>query len=350
MNTKLVAVGSALVLLAGCNDSSDSAPTLGMFSLAVSDAPVDDAKKVVVAFDEVVLIPTGDTEASMGEPIVFNTSEDGELRQIDLMQYQGSNAETIISEREVVPGTYALCMYVKNNYQGNDDSTSYVEQTDGAATGLVVGNQGACYGYKPDNNQGPNKEQGTLVLAKNSQPIEIMTGYNSFVVEFDLRKGLTDPKGQDHIKMQRNAIELINASDSGHISGEVDFTQYQACEADSAPWNAITDAPAVHAVYLYAGEMDRTTMGDMAAPEPFNDPVAVANVRMQENQADEVVYNYEFGFIGPGTYSLGYTCTAYNDDPETHQTSEDGFLIYQNYVPLDVVAGERTNFNITPIL
>jgi hypothetical protein len=142
----------------------------------------------------------------------------------------------------------------------------------------------------------------------------------------------------------------VNASEAGHIGGEVSPVQYQACEADSASWNAISDAPAVHAVYLYAGEMDRSAMGDLGAPAELNTPVAIADVNETEDELGNVTYNYEFGYIGPGTYTVGYTCTAYVDNADTHEASEDGFLIYQHYTPVVVFEGERTEQDIEPIL
>ncbi len=165
-----------------------------------------------------------------------------------------------------------------------------------------------------------------------------------------MRKGLADPIGQDHMNMNSNAVSLVNASDSGHIAGTVSNVQYQACEADSAAWNAIHDVPAVHSVYLYAGSMDRSTMGDMGATAPLNAPVAVANVNESQDEEGNTTYSYEFGYIGPGTYSIGYTCTAYIDTPDAHETSEDGFLIYQHYTPVDVVETELTTQDINPIL
>ncbi|KKX80520.1 lipoprotein, partial [Vibrio parahaemolyticus] len=129
------------------------------------------------------------------------------------------------------------------------------------------------------------------------------TEQNSYVVEFDLRKVLEDPVGQDQKNMNSKAERLVNASDSGHIAGTVSTVQYQACEADSAAWNAIHDVPAVPSVYLYAGSMDRSTMGDMGATAPLNAPDAVANVSESQDEEGNTIYSSEYGYIGPGTYS-----------------------------------------------
>ncbi len=336
------------LLLAGCNgDDSSSVTEAATFSLAVSDAPVDDANKVVLAFEDVVLIPFDpETGEQTGDHIIMNVSEDGALRQINLMDYQGSNAETIISEQTLAPGNYAMCLYAKDGTQMNDTTLSYVEKNDGTVKGLVVNSQGACYGAKPE-----SANQGRLKFSQKGQYVKVHAGNNSYVVEFDLRKGLADPTGKDYMNMNSNAVTLVNAAEAGHIGGEVNPIQYQACEADSASLNAINDDTAVHAVYLYAGEMDRSTMGDVGAPAEFNTPVAIADVNQAEDEQGNVTYNYEFGYVGSGTYTVGYTCTASKDLAESHETLEDdGFLIYQHYTPVVVFEGEYTEQNIDLIL
>ncbi|MCA0935297.1 DUF4382 domain-containing protein [Vibrio alginolyticus] len=343
----LLAITGGL-LLTGCNSDDSSFKTeTATFSLAVSDAPVDDAEKVVLAFEDVVLIPFDpETGEQTGDHIIMNVSEDGELRQIDLMEYQGSNAETIISDQTLAPGDYAMCLYAKDGTQLNDTSLSYVEKTDGTVKGLVVNSRGSCYGAKPD-----TSDQGRLKFSQKGEFVKVHTGNNSYVVEFDLRKGLADPTGKDYMNMNSNAVSLVNAAEAGHIGGDVSSVQYQACEADSAALNAINDDTAVHAVYLYAGEMDRSAMGDIGAPAELNTPVAIADVNETEDELGNVTYNYEFGYIGPGTYSVGYTCTASKDLAESHETLEDdGFLIYQHYTPVVVFEGERTEQDIEPIL
>ncbi|WP_423840139.1 DUF4382 domain-containing protein [Vibrio mytili] len=345
----LVAISGALVL-AGCGGGDSSDTEAATFSLGVSDAPVDDANKVVLAFEDVVLIPfdpeTGD---KTGDAIIMNVSEDGALRQVDLMKYQGSNAETIISEQAIAPGDYAMCLYAKDGRQLNDTTFSYVEKTDGTVKGLVVNSKGSCYGTKPD-----TSDQGRLKFSQKGQYVKVHTGHNSYVVEFDLRKGLADPVGQDHMNMNSNAVSLVNASEAGHIGGIVSTEVHNACVADSNELNAINTVDAVHSVYLYAGEMDRTMMGDLGAPAELNTPVAIADVNETQDELGDTIYSYEFGFIGPGTYSIGYTCTAYIDSPDSHETSEDGFLMYQHYTPVEVVEGEPTEQDIdtlpTPIL
>lgn len=322
---------SAGAVLAGCGgDSSGDASSQAStsFTLGVSDAAVDTANKVVLAFEDVVLVPFNpDTGEQSGDPIAINVSNSGDLRKIDLMQYQGSQSETIINEQVVPPGDYALCVYAKDGKFLNDDSLSYVEKSDGSLKGLVVPSKGSCFGYKPN-----TSDQGRLKFSQSDEFVRIDSGSNSYIVEFDLRKGLSDPQGLDYMLMNSNAVTLVNASVSGHIKGDVNLAQYQACETDSASLNAINNVSAVHAVYLYSGVLSKANMGDLGTTDPaLTEPLAVASVTEGTDSQGETVYSYEFGFIDPGTYSLGYTCTAFVDDASSHETAADGFQIYEDY-------------------
>lgn len=57
---------------------------------------------------------------------------------------------------------------------------------------------------------------------------------------------------------------------------------------------------------------------------------------------EQVNYEYEFGFVEPGTYSVGYTCTA-NDDSEEGIVAGETFSIYQATSGLTVSAGADTD-------
>lgn len=347
-------IGAAL--LVGCGGDGGGSPSpsgSASLTLGVSDAPVDDANKVVIAFEDVVLIPLGDDSdsdddsdddndddnSSSGSPILLNVSQNGELRQVDLLKYQGTSYDTIISSQTLSPGKYAMCVYVKDGTQLNDDSLSYVEKKDGSLKGLVVPSKGSCFGYKPS-----TTDQGRLKFSGKGENLEISTGNNRFVLEFDLRKGLADPQGQDYMLMNSNAVTLVNLSESGEIEGDVSVQQYQACESDSL------GGPFSHAVYLYPGDIGQSQMGDMGATDPaLVEPIAIADVSSSEDDSGDTEYDYEFGFIGPGTYSLGYTCTAYVDKSDSAQTDTDGFEIFAAYGPVVVTAGQSTELDIVPV-
>lgn len=347
----VAATAVALALTACGGDDSQTSATLqtSTFTLSVSDAPIDEANKVVLAFEDVVLVPFDpDTGLPTGDPVAFDLSVDDLPRKVDLMQYQGSNAEVILSGMDVAPGDYAMCLYTKDGTVAADPDFSYVEKTDQTTKGLVVPSKGSCFGYKPD-----TSDQGRLKFSGGGEYVTIHTGHNSYVVEFDLRQGLANPQGKDYMLMNSNAVHLINDSEAGHIAGSVTEELYLACEAEHASLNAINNVDAVHAVYLYpnpteSGVVIRNQMGDMGADNPpLVNPVAMADVIIHDDGEGNLSYSYEFGYIGPGYYSLGYTCTAYVDSSDNHETELEGFAIYQDYSPVEVMAGHTAEQNLT---
>ena len=60
------------------------------------------------------------------------------------------------------------------------------------------------------------------------------------------------------------------------------------------------------------------------SPSETQSPIASENVLTQD---EGVTYQYDFGYVEPGEYSVGYTCTA-NDDSEEGITEGETFGIY----------------------
>ncbi|MFC0059115.1 DUF4382 domain-containing protein [Vibrio inusitatus] len=312
---KYTAVATALSIgLYGCGGDGDgSSSTTGQFSLGVSDAPIDDVASVTLFYKRAVLLPVGS-----GEPIEFEFNQDEEDSiSVDLLNFQGSDVAPLVTDQEVPAGDYKLCLFVLDGTEEQNYDSSHVIVGDDVDTGnafpLQVQGDGKCP-------QGVGEEPNAGVLYFN-KTFSINAGNNDFVAEFDLRRGLKEPVGQNtHYTIQRTSIQLINNLEAGHIKGTVSSDVVAACD------NAITDGEvtAVNAVYVYSGEVDRSNMvGFAAAPtDPQVAPTTSANVNLAE---DGVTYEYEIGFLGEGTYSLGYTCTAGEDT----EGSIDGFSIYQ---------------------
>ncbi len=92
ISTIALLCGSGLFLTACGGSDNDTPPTptpdTAKVSFAVSDAPVDSAEKVVVAFDKIELVRAGQ------DNIILEVSgPNGEdYRQLDLLEYQGSDS------------------------------------------------------------------------------------------------------------------------------------------------------------------------------------------------------------------------------------------------------------------
>ncbi|MFV7785247.1 DUF4382 domain-containing protein [Shewanella marisflavi] len=295
-------------LLAACGGSDDTpeTPKTGVFSLGVSDNPAD-AKVVNIAFKQVVL-------KGAGEPISFDVSEDGELKHVDLLTVQGQEIETLVAGQTIPVGEYQMCIYMQNS-EVADTNSSYVKTMDDMDAGLVTNSNGSCGGVGAE-------EEGTGRLFFNKS-FTIAAGVNDFVAEFNLSKGLQAPHGnKDYWTLKPTAVQLVNNAEVGAINGQISSDVMDACEV------AAGGSEFSPAVYLYP---TATALENMVDFRPDADvvesqvaPIASARVNPITDDAENVTgYEYEFGFVAASTYSLGYTCVAQNDDPESVNTPED---------------------------
>ena len=338
--SKSILAVSLISILSACGGSDNSTtpePTMGTFNLGVSDNPAD-AEIVNIAFKQVVL--KGD-----GGSISFDVSTDGELKHVDLLQFQGQEVETLVSGQSIPTGEYQMCIYMEKSEVANEES-SYVKTADGIA-GLTTNSNGSCGGVGAE-------EPGTGRLFFN-KTFTIAAGNNVFVAEFNLGKGLQAPHGnKDFWTLKPTSVQLVNNAEVGAIKGQIN-----AIDSETIA-NIKTDCETAaggsefgQAVYLYPAETTLTDMidfrpdADITAPQVA--PIASARVNsiLDENE-QEVGYEYEFGFVSAGTYNLGYTCVAQNDDPETANNPDDletPFFIHIDEQSVEVTNGVTTERN-----
>ncbi|HAS6471395.1 TPA: DUF4382 domain-containing protein [Vibrio parahaemolyticus] len=344
MNTiKFSLVGAAVVVaLFGCNSDSNTITTTTPVTLSVSDAPIDDVSEVVITYSKVAFLPLDGGSPQIFE--VYKTDEEGNYvdengnpipdgedplpLSVNLLNYQGSDVQELVEDEVIPSGSYKLCVFANDG--DHPDYPSYViDEATGNQIPLTVKGDGACP-------QGVGKDPDSGVLFFNNT-FAVNPDSNEFVVEFDLRRGLKDGTGQNEgYSIQRTSVTLINTVTTGEIQGDVATLTYQSCETDTPSANGYA-----HAVYLYQGNIAEENMGPFAGAEGQAMPIAAANV---VQDVDDANYEYEFGFVEPGTYSVGYTCTA-NDDSEEGIVAGETFSIYQSTSGLNVSVGTNTDAN-----
>jgi hypothetical protein len=305
-------------LFSGCGGGGDDTPSpapTGVFSLGVSDAPVD-ADGVTIAFKQVVLKNDSGSRS-------FNVATNGGLKQVDLLAVQGSEFELLVSGQGIPVGEYQMCLYMQNSETANEDS-SFVE-VDGASYGLVTNSNGSCGGVGAE-----DADTGRLFFNK---VFTIAAGVNNFVAEFNLARGLMGPHGnKDYWTLKPTSVQLVNTAEVGAIHGIVSEELIADCVG--------TDS---HAVYLYPAA---TALADMIdfRPDPTDVPIAAARVNLQDPEDEGSPHEYEFGFVVAGTYSLGYSCTADLDFPEVE--ADEGFGIHLDAQDVIVTNGTTTERNL----
>jgi hypothetical protein len=241
---------------------------LGEFSLDITDAPVDDASKVIVEFTGVSIKPAA------GEALRFDFPTP---IAIDLLSLQGSSSAELLDAVEVPAGDYEW-VRLEANASLDETLDSYVEMKDGSQQEL----------WLPGNNPELKLVSGFTVPD---------TGSADFTVDFDLRKSLNSNPGRGGV-MMKPVMRLVSNETAREIEGQVAGELIAAQCADAS----LDDG----AVYVFSGEV---TPQDLQGGD--GDPVLTALVK-----ADDGEFEFELGFLEPGTYTLSYTCDASSDDPE----------------------------------
>lgn len=317
-------------LLVACGGSSDdtTAPQTGLFSLGVSDNP-SDAKEVTVAFKQVVL-------KNDSGSISFDVSNNGALKQVNLLEFQGTAVETLVSGQSIPIGEYQMCIYMQKSETPNAES-SFIKTMDDNLYGLTTNSNGTCGGVSAE-----DTDTGRLFFNK---AFTIAAGTNSFVAEFDLNSGLQDPHGnKDYWTLKPTSVQLHNNAEVGAIKGDIPSELAAQCE------NAAGGSLFSHAAYLYPNSTALDNMNDFrsdTAEAPQIAPIASARVNDITDESNQVIgQNYEFGFVVAGSYSVGYTCVAQNDDPDVNNNPDDAeqpFFIHADKQTVTVTNGTVAN-------
>jgi len=287
----------ALFIVSGCGNSSSSGSALERgttFSLSVSDAPVDEMSEVIVCFSQVELkggsenlifkVGDGDNMITPNELCV----DDNEVviantLGIDLFAYPGGASFALLKDIIIPAGDYSqLRLGMSDGSYGLLEDTSKVEIK-------VPSNELKLDGFTA-----------------------AISGVSDLTVEFDLRKGMTNPIGQDHYILKPRGVRLVDNSTSATISGSADALQ--ACSITSPEKGDFGGS-----VYLYQGfELDINDLSDNGASGTYL-PYASTLVSY-----DGENYGYEIGFVAADDYTIAFSC-ATEDDPDI----DDGITFLQ---------------------
>ncbi|MDR9828578.1 DUF4382 domain-containing protein [Vibrio sp. FNV 38] len=288
MKTKLLAVSTTFLALVGCNGSGGDTPAApnktALVSFSVSDAPVDDATEVVVAFDALELIHENGERYYLD---VVDANDDG-VQQIDLLDYQGSDSRLILSDERMAIGQYRELIVHTKSKPGDMQWVMANGQHE-----LKVPSDKLRLG-------------GFEVTEETVQ---------SFTIEFDLRKALVlrgNNSNNNGYNLKPHGVSIVDNGSATSLWGQVDsalFSEGDACSTDGGNF-----------VYLYQGHnhaegtlVDNIDINDIdynddfELPEGYVEPYA--SVGVEENG------DYYFGFIPSGDYTVAFTCSAYIDDP-----------------------------------
>ena len=312
----------ALFSLLACENSSSGDANSGTLSIDITDAAVDSVDKVYVEFHGITVKPKegeqqrfaliGDSQSckNLLDGIAAQTTEEGEqtIRCIELKALQGTKSTDLIDDIKLSAGHY--------NWMRLD-----VAAEKSVMDSIVVLKNGAQESlYIPSGSKSGLKiHSGFTILAG---------GDHDFVIDFDLRKSVNNPKGFADYRL-KPSLRLIDLSASGNIVGTVatDLLSADSCTADINTGDGF-------AVYVYQGA--DAIIGEEGSVDA---PYTSASLRLN----DDGQWQYTVGFLAAGEYTLAFTCQAADDSSES--ASDDISFVESIDNPVTVLAGQNSTLN-----
>ena len=305
---RFVFTSLSLLLLAACGGGGSSTsvtPTSSSskLTLAISDAPVEQAQKVCIAVSSLRLALADDPNEHIWTPLQFlptPSAQDaclpagytlpldsaGQPRffYLDLLNYQDGKRHTLLSAVELTSGNYEqLRLQVedgrKNSLEGAglpEFPSSYVQDAQGKIFALEV----------------PSSE---LKLHGFTAPAD---GVLSYQLEFNLRHALVLPGHNKYYKLKPNGVKLLSVTTLTTLQGQVGE---KLCGGDLSQAG----------VYLYPARLGSTlAYGGLASSTTEGGPVATTLVQAATTTS---AAGYAIHYMEPGSYDVALICNASND-------------------------------------
>lgn len=296
----VTALAAAVAACGGGDSSSDSTASTGSMSVGLTDAPVDGVSEVNIVVTGLVLQPAD------GERVSFTLEEPANLNLLDL---QGGAVEALVTSEDVPAGDYSWM-----RLQLGEQSEFSVLTDEGGVENLRV----------PSGDQRGLQTSGFVVPAG---------GEVSFTIDFDVRKSLVYPPGQDQYLL-KPVLRLVDNSEVGTLVGEVDYATLNQDETLGCNYEG--------AVYVYTGTVTEENLTDLnvtlTGDEAETQPLVVVPVNQDGGDS---LYSYIAAFLPAGEYTVSYSCQI--DDNEA---SDD--LTFVGTQQVTIEAGETTTAATIP--
>ena len=267
-NGILLALALALPACGGSGGGSG----MGQLNVAIGDAPVDGADQVVIVFTGVEL-----HSAAGGT----RTIEFAAPREIDLLAFQNGATVDLLDDVSVEAGEYNW-MRLNVIAERNQSDGSFIHFESGEQFPLYV----------------PSGAETGLKL---NRPFRVAAGgITRLVADFDLRKSIIAPPGQDPNYVLKPVLRLVDELEAGTIEGSVDLAALATLQLGAGA----TPADCAGGVYLFAG--GTATPDDQDGDEADGaDPVVFQSLAFDGVAS---VVPYRIAFVEAGTYTMAATC------------------------------------------
>ena len=277
--------GATLMLcgLVACGGSSGSSSST--LNVSLTDAPVDGASAVVIAFTGIDLQRTDGSRTSITFP---------STRYIDLLKLEGEVTGALTQGATVPAGDYEW-MRLNVLADRNSQNESYITLTDGTQYPLYI----------------PSGAETGLKLVSPFTVAQAST--TNLLIEFDLRKSVTAPPGHDPNYVLKPTLRLIDELQVGQITAHIDLAALTAGQLGSTA--AVSSCRG--GLYLFAGATATPDDADGdTTDDGGSDPVDYMPIPFDGTTTQ---VSLVIPFVATGSYTLAATCNFDVDQsPDTN--------------------------------
>jgi len=272
-----------------CNNGNNRDATT-LLSLGFSDAAPEDLKQVIIEVDSITFRRSGAEDVVVDS---FTITEldliEADTFQIDLLQYRGRNQLLVIDDLEMGRGTYSEILI---RVLDGDINLSYVQEADDSVVELNAPAAGLSL-------------PGMTLSADKQQ----------FTVEFSLAQSLRFQASSDSYLLATDGIRVEDNATAASLTGRVDnalFDEVSPCDEKEDPERG-------NRIYLYQGiglpdsqlADVFTTSSATTVPDDAQAPFTVAAL-LENTLIDS--WEYAFGFLPAGDYTMAFACDTADDD------------------------------------
>ena len=247
-------------------------------SLRLTDAPIDNAVRVVLTFIAVEMKQQGGGWVKY----TFDTPQ-----AIDILQYHGTATADLLENVPIEPAVYKrIRLFVSANPMDN-----FIELRGGGVQPLLI----------------PGGSARGLTLRGNFNIQKMQPA--RFIIDIDLRQSIRQPGGVGPYRMDL-VYRVERTNNVGHIRGTIDS------QSLLDPSCSDNDADTFNAIYVFRGK--KTVPADINQLNNLNkDPVLTSPIRYDSKSG---TYLYEAAYLRAGKYVVAFTCNA---DLENLEADDD---------------------------
>jgi hypothetical protein len=248
----------------------------------LSDSLPEDLKQVVIQVTAITFKRSGAADVVIKD-FTFGGAVVGAFK-VNLLDYPGITQLEVIKGLELATGTYEVSIEL---IADGIESSSVLDANDVSKPITVSGNTLSVSGMK------------------------LASGNQAFTVEFSLAQALSQPNS-DTYQLASTGMRIENNLTAATLSGQINSDLFDTV----TPCNEKTTPTSGNRVYIYTDIDAAKNLTDVftsasASTPPANAlaPYAVASLK-QTGQ----IWEYTFGYLPAGDYTLAFSCNTASDD------------------------------------